>query len=43
VIAERYDSAVAAGAVPATSREIVARLTAAGLRRRKISRLATRD
>jgi hypothetical protein len=43
VIAERYDSAVAAGAVPASSREIVARLTAAGLRRRKISRLATPD
>jgi hypothetical protein len=43
VIAERYDSAVAAGAVPVSSREIVARLTAAGLRRRKISRLATRD
>ena len=43
VIAERYDSAVASGAVPVSSREIVARLTAAGLRRRKISRLATRD
>ncbi len=43
VIAERYDSAVVAGAVPVSSREIVARLTAAGLRRRKISRLATRD
>jgi hypothetical protein len=35
VIAERYDSAITAGAVPVTSREIVARLTAAGLRRRK--------
>ena len=43
VIADRYDSAIAAGAVAASSREIVARLTAAGLRRRKISRLATRD
>lgn len=42
VIAERYASALAAGAVPATSREIVARLHASGLRRRKISRLADR-
>jgi hypothetical protein len=32
---ERYDSAVALGAVPVSSREIVARLTAAGLRRPK--------
>ena len=37
VIAERYASALAAGAVPVSSREIVAKLTAAGLRRRKIS------
>jgi hypothetical protein len=40
VVAERYAVAVAAGARPATSREIVARLHAAGLRRRKVSRLA---
>jgi hypothetical protein len=32
---ERYDAAVALGAVPASSKEIVARLTAAGLRRPK--------
>jgi hypothetical protein len=30
-----YDDVVAAGAVPVTSRELVARLVAAGLRRRK--------
>lgn len=30
-----YPAAVSAGAVPVTSREVVARLTAAGLRRRK--------
>lgn len=35
VIAERYDAAIAAGARPATSREIVAMLHASGLRRRK--------
>ena len=40
VIEERYASALAAGAVPVSSRELVRRLTAAGLRRRKISRLA---
>ena len=40
VVAERYRSALAAGARPATSREIVLRLRAAGLRRRKVSRLA---
>jgi hypothetical protein len=40
VVEERYGSALAAGAHPATSREIVARLHAAGLRRRKVSRLA---
>ena len=33
--AERYAAVVEAGAVPVSSREIVARLTAAGLRRRK--------
>jgi muramoyltetrapeptide carboxypeptidase len=33
--AERYDAVVAAGAVPVSSRELVGRLTAAGLRRRK--------
>ena len=32
---ERYDEAVAAGAVPVSSRELVARLVSAGLRRRK--------
>ena len=35
VPAEWYDDVVAAGASPVTSRELVARLTAAGLRRRK--------
>jgi hypothetical protein len=35
VPAEWYDQVVAAGAVPVSSRELVARLTAAGLRRRK--------
>ena len=40
VVAERFDDAVAAGAVVVSSREIVARLHAAGLRRRKVSRLA---
>jgi hypothetical protein len=40
VIEERYASALAAGAVPVGPRELVRRLTAAGLRRRKISRLA---
>ena len=33
--AERYDSVVAAGAVPVTSRDLIARLHQAGLRRRK--------
>lgn len=33
--AERYGSVVAAGAVPVSSRELVARLHASGLRRRK--------
>jgi hypothetical protein len=40
VIAERYGVALAEGAHPVSSREIVARLTAAGLRRRRRSRLA---
>jgi hypothetical protein len=35
VPAERYDDVVAAGATPVSSREIVRRLVAAGLRRRK--------
>jgi hypothetical protein len=35
VPAERYDDVVAAGATPASSREIVRRLVEAGLRRRK--------
>jgi hypothetical protein len=37
VPSERYDAAVAAGAVAVSSRELVARLRAAGLRRRKRS------
>ena len=40
VVAERYAGAVAAGAQPVSTREIVARLRASGLRRRKLSRLA---
>jgi hypothetical protein len=40
VIAERYGAALAAGAHPVSSREIVALLTSAGLRRRRRSRLA---
>jgi hypothetical protein len=35
--AEHYDAAVAAGAEPVRSRELVRRLTSAGLRRRKQS------
>lgn len=35
VPAERRDDFIAAGAIPVTSRELVARLTAAGLRRRR--------
>jgi muramoyltetrapeptide carboxypeptidase len=38
--AERYDEVVAAGAVPVTSRELITRLIAAGLRRRKTETLA---
>jgi hypothetical protein len=41
VPSEWYDDVVAAGAVPVTSRELIRRLIAAGLRRRKGSR--TRD
>ena len=41
--AEHYDAVVRAGAEPVSSRELVARLTAAGLRRRKVSRLAPAD
>jgi len=41
VIADRYDSAVRAGAHPASSREIVLLLRASGLRRRKMSRLSS--
>ncbi len=37
---DHYDAVVAAGAEPVSSRELVARLTAAGLRRRKRSRLS---
>ena len=40
VVAERYASAIGAGARPVTSREIVGLLHASGLRRRKVSRLA---
>lgn len=38
--AERYDAVVAAGAVPVSSRELIDRLKAAGLRRRKPEALA---
>ncbi len=37
---ERYDAVVAAGATPVSSRELIARLKAAGLRRRKPETLA---
>ena len=37
---EWYDEAVGLGAVPVTSRELIVRLVAAGLRRRKRSSLA---
>ena len=40
VISDRFDAVVAAGAVVVSSREIVRRLHAAGLRRRRLSRLA---
>jgi muramoyltetrapeptide carboxypeptidase len=42
VPAEWYDRIVAAGAVPVASRELIARLTAAGLRRPKASTLGPR-
>ena len=38
--AERYASVVAAGALPVSSRELIVRLKAAGLRRRKAETLA---
>ena len=38
VPAEWYDAVIAAGAVPVRSRELVRRLRAAGLRRRKLRR-----
>jgi muramoyltetrapeptide carboxypeptidase len=38
--AERYDDVVSAGAVPVSSRELITRLKAAGLRRRKAEVLA---
>jgi len=40
VAAERYADALAAGARTATSRQLIERLYAGGLRRRKMSRLA---
>ena len=40
LVEDRYAEALAAGAVPVTSRAIVVALRAAGLRRRKRSRLA---
>jgi hypothetical protein len=40
VLDERYPAVVQAGALPVSSREIVRLLNAAGLRRRKVSRLA---
>jgi len=40
VVEERFDDVLAAGAQLVTSREIVLRLQASGLRRRKVSRLA---
>jgi muramoyltetrapeptide carboxypeptidase len=42
VPAQRYDSVVAAGAVPVTSRELVRRLHGSGLRRRKSESLGRR-
>jgi Protein of unknown function (DUF4031) len=40
VIADRYSAALAEGAKPVSSREIVVLLTESGLRRRRLSRLA---
>jgi muramoyltetrapeptide carboxypeptidase len=42
VPAQRYDAVVAAGAVPVSSREVVRRLRASGLRRRKAQSLGRR-
>jgi muramoyltetrapeptide carboxypeptidase len=42
VPAERYDALVARGATPVSSREVIRRLDAAGLRRRKASSMAPR-
>ena len=39
--AEAYDDAIAAGAVPVSSRELIMALVAAGLRRRKQPRRST--
>jgi hypothetical protein len=41
VPSDRYDALIAAGAVPVSSRELVLRLTAAGLRHRKRQRPPT--
>jgi uncharacterized protein DUF4031 len=43
VPSEWYDDVVAAGAIPVTSRELIVRLRAAGLRRRKRARPAGGD
>jgi muramoyltetrapeptide carboxypeptidase len=43
VPSDRYDDVVAAGAVPVTSRELIVRLLAAGLRRRKLSARALEE
>ena len=43
VVADRFDAVRAAGAALVSSRELVAVLHRAGLRRRKVSRLARRD
>ena len=40
VVADRYESALRAGARPASSRDIVRLLHASGLRRRRMSRLS---
>jgi uncharacterized protein DUF4031 len=40
VPAELYDTAIELGAEPVGCQELLARLTAAGLRRRKVNRLA---
>jgi hypothetical protein len=43
VPSDRYDDLVAAGAIPVTSRVLVARLTAAGLRHRKQHRATPKN